>query len=273
MGHAGAAGDLQPVVQPRRRHDLRAGHQVPVLVLNPSQSADREAWLALLAIAGQGLIYLTSLRLAHWLGVDGFDDYAVASAVFMLLAGIACLGSEKYALRVLPVWLERGDWARIGGYIRFGLKRGLTGAVLLCGGVALVAFALGDALQPATRRTIIVAALALPLAAAVHFGLELLTALGREFSASAIFRLIVPAVALGGVLLLGAVQAAPSGLLAVLCWGPAWLVALTLQVAVARRALPPAVRQAVPRVEAKAWRAESRPFLYYRLALGLLSQS
>jgi O-antigen/teichoic acid export membrane protein len=227
----------------------------------------------LLAFAGQALVYALSLLLARRLGVDGFDDYAVASAVFMLLVGIACLGSEKYALRLLPVLLERGDWGRVRGYLRFGLQRGLRTATWMCVGVVLIAVAFGDRLQPSTRNTIIVAALALPLGAAVHFGLEALTASGREFAASAIFRIVVPASALVCVLALFAWRGDLSGMLAVACWGPGWLLALVLMAAAGRRGLPPPVLQAVPVIETDLWRAESRPFFYYRLSLGLLGHS
>lgn len=227
----------------------------------------------MLALAGQGLIYALSILLARRLGVEGFDDYAVASAVFMLLASIAPLGSEKYALRIVPVLLERGDWGLTRGYLYFAIGRSLRAAVLMAGAAAAVALALGDALQDGTRRTIVVAMLALPLGALVHLGLETLTALGREFVASALFRIAVPGTALACVALLAASGLLRDGTLAIAAWGPAWLLALVAMVHLARRSLPSAVRQATRVDQAPMWRAESRPFFYYRLAIGLLGQS
>lgn len=226
-----------------------------------------------MAIAGQLLVYLLTLLLARWLGVDGFDDYAVASAVFMLGVGVAGLGSEKYALRILPVLLERGDWRRTRGYLRFGVRRGLRCALVMSIGVALLAVALGDRLQPSTRLAIIVASFALPLGAAVHFGLEALTAIGREIVASAIFRIAVPATALVCAFGLTAWRGELEGLGAVACWGPAWALAAVSMAIATRRGLPAPVFQATPLVEAGPWRAASRPFFYYRLSLGLLGHS
>ena len=65
--------------------------------------------LAGLAVAGQVIAYLLSAVLARRLGVDGFEAYVVASAAFMLMVTVAPRGIEKYALRVLPALLDRGE--------------------------------------------------------------------------------------------------------------------------------------------------------------------
>lgn len=232
-----------------------------------------EALLALIAMFGQGLTYVFAMLLARRLGVEGFDDYAVASAVFLLIASVAPLGSEKYTLRLLPVLLERGDWARAHGYVRFAVGRSLRGAVLLGGATGAIILLLGDALQHSTRLAIVVAALAVPLGALVHLGLETLTAAGREFAASALFRIAVPVTALVCSILLAAFGLLLDGAVAVTAWGPAWLLALVSMALLLRRSLPSALWQARPVSEAALWRAESRPFFYYRLALALLGQS
>ncbi len=79
----------------------------------------------MLAVAGQSVAYLLAITLARQLGVDGFEAYAVASAAFTLMVMIAPRGIEKYALRMLPALLERGDWGHVRGYLRFGLQRTL----------------------------------------------------------------------------------------------------------------------------------------------------
>lgn len=232
-----------------------------------------EGRLALLAIAGQGLVYGLAMALARDLGVDGFDDYAVAGAVFMLTAAIAPLGSDKFALRLLPVLIERKDWGRVHGYLRFGLRRSLGMSLMLAVVVIISALALGDRLPGGTRRAVVFAALGIPLGALVQFGLEALTALGREFIASVIARIVVPATALVFAALVMASEVEASGATAVACWGPAWLLALLLMAAVARRSLPAQVRLAHSTDEASHWRSETRPFFVYRLALALLGQS
>lgn len=233
----------------------------------------RESLLALLALLGQAITYAISIQLARGLGVDGFDDYAVASAVFMLLAAVAPLGSEKYALRVLPVYIERGDWPRARSYLHFGLRRTLGMSVLLA--VAVIAGSTwpGLGLADTTRRGIVVAALGIPLGALVHFGLEALTASGRELAALAIFRIVVPVMAAAGLGLLWMLDVRPDAVMALACWAPAWLLALALMAAVGRRGLPAEMRRAASINEARHWRSETRPFFVYRLALGLLGQS
>jgi O-antigen/teichoic acid export membrane protein len=147
----------------------------------------REPPLALLAVLGHGFFYLSTVLLVRHLPVDGFDDYVVASAVFMLTATAAPLGSEKYALRALPVYLERKDWARAQGYLRFALRR-VTGVSLLLA-AAGVAWALwpGATLADSARRSVAVAALAVPVGALLHFGLEALTASGHKVAALAAY--------------------------------------------------------------------------------------
>jgi len=242
--------------------------------LGPSdQLESREPPLALLAVLGQGIVYLSTVLLARQLHVDGFDDYVVASAVFMLMATVAPLGSEKYALRALPVYFERKDWARARGYLRFSLRRVTAVSLLLA--AAGVAWALwpGATLTDSARPSVAVAALGVPVGALVHFGLEALTALGRKVAALAIFRVAVPATALACIGLLLALRVELSATLAVACWGPAWLLGLVLMMLAGRRSLPLALRHAVPLDETPHWRVESRPFFVYRMALGLLGQS
>lgn len=243
----------------------------------PPGPADRpesiEPPLALLAVLGQGLVYLSSLLLARQLPGDGFDDYVVASAVFMLMATVAPLGTDKYALRALPVYLERKDWARAHGYLRFALRRVIVVSLLLA--VVVLAWALwpGASLADSARRSVAVAALAVPLGALANFGLEALTASGRKVAALAIVRITVPATALACIGLLLALQVELSAMWAVACWGPGWLLGLALMLWVGRRSLPPALRLTAPLDEAPHWRAEARPFFVYRLAMGLLGQS
>lgn len=232
-----------------------------------------EPQLALLAILGQGIVYLMSVLLARRLRIEDFDAYAVAAAAFMLMATVAPLGSEKYALRVLPVYLERADWARARGYLRFGLRRALQVSVLLAVlVVGCAAWPSADFADP-MRRSVALAALGVPVGALVHLGLEVLTASGRKTAALAIFRIAVPATAAACLGLLLAMGLDLSATIAMACWGPAWLLGLALMIAVGRRSLAPALRRAEPIDESRFWRAESRPFFVYRLSVGLLGQS
>jgi O-antigen/teichoic acid export membrane protein len=65
-----------------------------------------------LAITGQALAYLLAVILARRLGVEGFKAYVVASSTFILLVMLAPRGFDKFTLRLLPVLLDRGEFAR-----------------------------------------------------------------------------------------------------------------------------------------------------------------
>jgi len=246
--------------QPRRESSARnVGH------------LSRAAKLATLAIAGQGIAYLLSVVLARRLGVDGFEAYVVASAAFTLMVTFAPRGIEKYALRLLPALFERGDWGHARGFLRFGLRRTLWTSLLAGTGVGLWAWWWGD-FPAATRLAIGVSCLSLPTGALVHYGVEVLSANGRDIRATIIFRVAVPTMTLALVGLLLALPFEVSGAMAVGCWGVAWTLALALMWIEIRRTAPPEVWRAEPTEETSTWGAEARPFWIYRISLALLAQ-
>lgn len=224
-----------------------------------------------LAIAGQLLGLLVTLLAARLLDVDGFSAYAVASALFIVLATTAPLGSEKHALRHLPAMMETGRFDKARGLLRFGLHRTVRMALLaaaLAGGWALLA------LQPGPERSaILVTCLSLPAGALCHYGVEALTATGRPALAMLLFRVLVPGIALCLVALSLLHPALISGAFMVGAWGFGWLVALGALGLAFRASAQPGLWRARPQANASVWRAEARPFLAYRLSMSLLGQS
>ncbi|WP_199553798.1 lipopolysaccharide biosynthesis protein [Sandaracinobacteroides hominis] len=217
-----------------------------------------------IAVAGQLLGWLLSVLLARELGVDGFEAYAVASALFILMASIAPLGSEKYALRLLPGLLARGEPGTAHGYVRFAARRTLIVAV--ASGLAVGAV-MAAAEQP-LRNAVLVTCLSLPAGALAHLGVEILTAMGQPTRALLLFRLLVPSIALALALLL--LPLGLSAAMAVACWGLGWLVAM----AAMWLSLKGAVwRAATPQADAAGWRLAARPFLVHRLVAALLAQA
>lgn len=236
------------------------------------QSSGHESKLAALAFLGQCISYAVTLLLARHLGVEGFQAYAVASAVFILMAVVAPRGSEKYALRLLPVLIEQGEWARARGYMLFGLRRTLLTAMVL--GALVGTWAAGvRELPDGTRLAILITLLSLPAGALVHYGLEVLSAWGHEFTALALFRIAVPGLVLGFVctLLVSSVQI--SGAMAIACWGIAWLLVLLLMAWQITRVMPKGIFDAAPVEELNSWKKAAQPFFIYRLSAGLLAQS
>lgn len=225
----------------------------------------------MLAVTGQGVIYLLSVVLARQLGVDGFEAYAVGSAAFTLMVASAPRGIEKFALRTLPVLYERGDWGRARGFLRFGLRRTLW-TTLLIGSAAYLWVQFFLHFPSATKLAIGVSCLSLPTGALVHYGIEVLSANGRDILATAIFRIVVPTTTfiLIGLLLYLPIEI--SGAMAVGCWGIAWTLALAVVMNQIRRTTPPQVWQIKPIKDASTWRRGARPFQNYRISLALLAQ-
>lgn len=226
----------------------------------------------MLAFAGQLVGYLLSVVLARQLGVEEFQAYAVASAVFILMAMFAPRGSEKYALRLLPVLIEHGDWQHAHGYMRFGLRRTLLTSLLLAAVVAAWAWWVRD-FSDATRLAIVVTALSLPAGALAHYGLEVLSAWGRELHALTLFRVAVPTMALATVAILLLSPIHMDGAMAIACWGIAWMLVLALMALDIRRVVPTDLVRTTPLENAAAWNAASHPFFIYRISLAVLGQS
>ena len=228
--------------------------------------------LAAMAFAGQGITYLLTMVLARQLGVDGFEAYVVASAAFILMVAFAPLGIEKYTLRLLPALLARGDWGRARAFLRHGLRSTMQASLIV--GLAVSAWAWwARDFSSMTRMAIVVSCLALPAGALFHYGVEVLSAIGREMRALALFRVAVPGMTFACV---GALLASPlalSGPMAVGCWGVAWSLALAMMAFEIRHAAPPEIFRAQPAGEPSRWSAESRPFFIYRISLVVLGQA
>ena len=225
-----------------------------------------------LAAAGQAISYALAILLARRLGVAGFEAYAVASAVFILMVAVAPCGIDKYAIRVVPALLVRNDWSAALGFLKFGARRILLTAIALS-----VAVGAGvwwwDGIPSATRIAIIVSCLALPAGALAHFGLEVLAASGREILAATILRVAVPVVVLAVVGLLLATLSEVTGAMAIAAWTTAWIVSLPALFITIRRAMPPTVWIAEATEQASTWSGEASLFWGHRTAMALTAQS
>jgi len=225
----------------------------------------------MIAIGGQSVAYFLTVVLARQLGVEGFEAYAVASAVFTLMVMLSPRGIEKYALRLIPALVERGDWGRARGFLRFGLKQTL-GTSLVLGSLVCVWVQYFSDYSPFIKLAIIMSCLSLPTGALAHYYIEVLSANGRDILAIAIFRVAVPTTVfiLVGLLLYLPVEV--SGAMAVACWGVAWTLALAAMVIQVRRTTKSQVWLSKPTEERHTWRKEARPFFIYRISLALLAQ-
>ncbi len=228
--------------------------------------------LSILSLAGQALAYVLGIVLARQLGVAGFESYVVAAAAFILMVTLVPQGLEKYSLKLLPGLIEHRRGGLLHGFLRFSSRRVLLGSVLVGGLVALGAWN-AEGLARQTRIAIAISCLSLPAGALVHLALEVLTAFGRAFVATLVFRMLVP----GTVLILAgvAVVLLPglNASLAIAAWGVAWCLALGVMGMQVRRATPAGTWQAPVVEDGRRWAAEARPFWIYRVSLAVLLQA
>ncbi len=177
------------------------------------------------ACAGHVASWLIYVVLAHRTGVSEFvEDYAVAAGAVTLLASFTTLGLEKYAVRILPIFYERGDRAGARGYAGFALRRTLWTSI-----AAGAALALGWGWRDpgsASWAAVAVAMLVLPVISLAQLAVEALTASGHELRGVLLYRVGVPGAALAIVLLALELPLALTGAVAVVCWGLGWGLAL-----------------------------------------------
>lgn len=229
--------------------------------------------IIVIAAAGQAISYGLAILLARQLGVVGFEAYAVASAIFIVMVALAPCGLDKYAIRAIPVLLARREWNLTRGFVRFGARRTLfAGLAMTIAGAAVLLWWRVDTLGE-IRFAVLVAVIALPAGALTHFGLEVLSATGREILATAILRLGVPLLVLAMIGIATAAGLPLTGPIAVAVWGVAWVIVVVTLVVAIGRAMPPAVWRAPAKVEATAWRAAASLFWVHRAAMAVIAQA
>jgi O-antigen/teichoic acid export membrane protein len=117
----------------------------------------------LIRVASAGIIYLTQVLLARWMGRFEFGIYVYVWSWVGLLGMMAPLGIAYSAQRFIPEYRTRGDAARMAGFLRgarvlcFGL--GIAAGALL----AIVIVALGDKIPSYYAVPFLIASLALPI--------------------------------------------------------------------------------------------------------------
>ncbi len=107
-------------------------------------------WSLLMRVASAGMAFATSVLLARLLGLSGYGVYALVFAWINLLAIPTALGMDKFMVREVAVYRARGQWDKLGGFLRWGnlavLLASLTVAVLAAG-VAFFALEPGGGLR------------------------------------------------------------------------------------------------------------------------------
>jgi len=246
------------------------------LNLNFSVRPDNFSSLMLfgLTLSHYALMYWANIFLARHLTIDAFDDYSVAVSIVTLLSTLATLGLEKYALRLISLYIEREHWSRLRGFWVFSLRAIFLFSIVLLGllGLGLESIL---ALQGSDFHiAIVIYAGFLPVIALCLFLTEIITVYGKQIQALVLYRFFLPTVFL---LLISGVryfQLGMTAVSAVLCFGAAWCLTLMLMSVTVRTVSPKELRLA--RVDSKGrrwWLKKSLPLLVSSLMMTLLTSA
>lgn len=229
--------------------------------------------LFLLALANYILMYVAHITLARALNVKEFDDYNVAISIVTMLSTMATLGLEKYALRAFPVFREREDWRRYRGFWLFSLRT-IAGVGLFFALVLGLSLELMWTLYASNYHiAIVVYAGFLPIIGVSLYLVEFQSAHGAYLLSVAIYRLFLPTLYLFFLFGVSISLARLSALIAVSCYGMAWLVITLLMLKLSSFFVPTAVPQASPLIEGASWLRNSLPLVMNSLMMTIMTSS
>jgi O-antigen/teichoic acid export membrane protein len=225
--------------------------------------------LCVLALVNYLLFYVINITLARNLSVRDFDDFSVALSAITILSTVATLGLDKYALRCIPVYRERGDWTRSLGFWTFSLRTIVLFSLLL----AFIGLMLGIASGANSPIALVILVLFLPAIAPALFLVEVVTANGRQIEAVMIYRLLLPTSFLFFVYLIFLFDL-PMTAVGVACgYGLAWLWTLSAIHQLARLTMPEDTWRARPDFLRAKWVRRAVPLLLNSWMLSVMAGS
>lgn len=230
--------------------------------------------LFVLSLSNYALMYCANIFLAKHLLIDAFDDYSVAISIVTLLSTLATLGLEKYALRLIALYIERENWSHLLGFWLFSLRVIALFSVLLLGVLGLGLETLLSLQDADFHIAIVIYAGFLPVIALCLFLTEVISVYGKQIQALALYRFFLPAVFF---LLITGLENFKFGLTAVstvLCFGAAWCFTFILMFITVRTVSPRPLRQAKADLKDRRWWLKnSLPLLISSVMMTLLTSA
>jgi len=227
-----------------------------------------------LSLGNYALMYWANIFLARHLEIGEFDDFSVAVSTVTLLSTLATLGLEKYALRGISLFIERENWPRLRGFLRFSLRAILLFSLMLIG---FISFGLKGFLawqQADFHIAIALYTCFLPVIATCLFLIEVVTVYGQQILALALYRFFLPALFLLLLMLLKDMRIELTAASAVVCFGSAWCVTLLLMWITTQAARPSDLRHTPgENYRRKFWLRKSLPLLLSSLMMSILTSA
>ncbi|MGZ8096061.1 MAG: lipopolysaccharide biosynthesis protein [Methylosarcina sp.] len=245
--------------------------QEPLFRLNPNFY--HAVLLFLLALANYILMYGANITLARALNVREFDDYNVAISTVTMLSTLATLGLEKYALRAFPIFREREDWRRYRGFWLFSMRTISGFGLFLTLALGLSLDSIWTYYGSNYHISIVVYVGFLPIIGVSLYLVEFQAAHGAYLLSVAIYRLLLPTLYLFFLIGISISLARLSALIAVSCYGMAWLVISLLMLRLSSFFMPAAVPHASPLTEGASWLRNSLPMVMNSLMMTIMTSS
>ena len=233
----------------------------------------RALGLSGLALGNFVLFYVTNILLARTLSIRDFDDYSVAVSIVTVLGTVATLGLEKYALRCLPVYRERTDWAYSAGFERFSVRLVAVFSIALAALLALSVETILVARHADTHIAVVVMVSFLPIISAVLLQVEIATAHGAQIQAIVIYRFLMPAGFFVLVNLLYLFDLSSTAVRVALAYGAAWTLSLLAIRQLVEASGPPEASNTTPRYLPRKWLHRAAPLLVNSCMLSLMASS
>ncbi|MGE0701089.1 MAG: lipopolysaccharide biosynthesis protein [Hyphomicrobiaceae bacterium] len=212
-------------------------------------------------VASAGLLYLSQIVLARWMGGFEYGVYVFVWTWVLVLGGLSNLGMATLMIRLVPVYRERGETDLLRGLLRTGRLLPVIAATIIAAAAGASLYILGDLISRPYVLPAFIALACVPLVALsdIHDGIGR----GRGWLVDA---LVPPYVLRPLLVLLGMVLAHGAGLpmSAVTAAGVAvagtWIAAI-LQVVLVERRLRREVPRGGARSDVRGWLATSLPLL------------
>lgn len=217
-------------------------------------------------VLGVGVSFLVHVLLARTLGAESYGAYVYAFSWMLLLLLLCRVGLGTASLRFVAALSARGEWALLKGFLRASRAIVLVASLAVAGATALVVRALGDTLSEATRETLLVCCLCMPVFALLQLGTQALRGFQRVLLSQVPTMLLQP-ILLGAAILL-VWLAAPLSLDAPRAM---WLTlvsalgGLALAAFALRAATPPEVRAARSRLDMGVWMRAAAPLMLFNV--------
>jgi len=212
-------------------------------------------------VAGAGIIYLSHVLLARWMGPFDFGVFAYAWVLVTVLGLLAPLGLNVAVVRFLPDYLSNKKWRRVNGVIRRSQVIVLAVSLLITGMASFVVFSMQAWIPDYYIRPLYIAFASITVFALIDLHEGLARSFGwvkLAFAPSYVFRPAGLIVLMALAIYVGIDPTPTVALIAVFISG---VLALSAQAGIFRRGVRGVVPRTPPVYHSRYWIRNSVPFL------------